>query len=226
MTNTSSSTTKLSKDEAKKKTQSITSSIGKDEKSRNDFMTKAKAQGISWKENDNVGINWMRCCMAINSHFENGGSWDTDVKSTSKDVTDTKKSNEVINLTNDSNTVTSDMVTDGAKFTFTSNVKDSFKSNGLNDVMHNISKHLEVGDEIVVSRGDTYNTSFVISAVYSNGNREYVPVHAKGYSKVTEGKKYIKEKHSRSWKDITQGSAWLSFSGDFNITVNKGTYNK
>ena len=68
--------TKLSKDEAKKKTQSITSSIGKDEEKRKDFMDKAKAQGITWKENEHVGINWMRCCMALNSHFENGGSWD------------------------------------------------------------------------------------------------------------------------------------------------------
>ena len=67
---------KLSKDEAKKKTQSITSSIGKDDKSRNDFMAKAKAQGVTWKENDHVGINWMRCCMAMNKHFENGGSFD------------------------------------------------------------------------------------------------------------------------------------------------------
>ena len=40
------------------------------------FMEKAKAQGITWKENDHEGINWMRCCMAMNKHFENGGSFD------------------------------------------------------------------------------------------------------------------------------------------------------
>ena len=74
------SSTKLSKDDAKKKTQSITSSIGKDDKSRNDFMAKAKAQGIVWKENDHIGINWMRCCMAMNKHFENGETFDPDKK--------------------------------------------------------------------------------------------------------------------------------------------------
>lgn len=67
---------KLSKDDAKKKTQSITSNVGKTDKERSDFMAKAKAQGVTWKENDHVGINWMRCCMAMNKHFENGGSFD------------------------------------------------------------------------------------------------------------------------------------------------------
>ena len=71
----------LSKEDAKKKTQSLTSSVGKDDKARNDFMTRVKAQGVTWKENDHVGINWMRCCMAMNKHFENGGSLD-DTKNT------------------------------------------------------------------------------------------------------------------------------------------------
>lgn len=60
---------KLSPADAKKKTQEITKGIS-DKKS---FMKKAKAQGITWKENDHEGINWMRCCMAMNKHFENGG---------------------------------------------------------------------------------------------------------------------------------------------------------
>ena len=63
---------KLSPADAKKKTQEITKGVS-DKKS---FMEKAKAQGITWKENDHEGINWMRCCMAMNKHFENGGSFD------------------------------------------------------------------------------------------------------------------------------------------------------
>jgi len=34
-------------------------------KSRNDIIELAKKSGISWKENDHEGINWMRCCMAL-----------------------------------------------------------------------------------------------------------------------------------------------------------------
>ena len=77
---------KLSKEDAKKKTQSFTSSIGKTDAERNAFMNKVKAQGITWKEqNDNgtevsVAINWMRCCMAMNKHFANGGTFDPDKK--------------------------------------------------------------------------------------------------------------------------------------------------
>ena len=62
---------KLSPSDAKKKTQEITKGVS-DKKS---FMEKAKAQGITWKENDHEGINWMRCCMAMNKYFENGGTF-------------------------------------------------------------------------------------------------------------------------------------------------------
>lgn len=68
-------TQKLSKADAKAKTQSFTSKVGKTEAERSAFMDKVKASGITWKENDKPGINWMRCCMAMNSHFENGGTF-------------------------------------------------------------------------------------------------------------------------------------------------------
>lgn len=70
---------KLSPADAKKKTQEVTKGV-LDKKS---FMEKAKAQGITWKENDHEGINWMRCCMAMNKHFENGGTFDNSVNNSS-----------------------------------------------------------------------------------------------------------------------------------------------
>lgn len=70
---------KLSPSNAKKKTQEITKGVS-DKKS---FMEKAKAQGITWKENDHEGINWMRCCMAMNKHFENGGTFNNSPSSQS-----------------------------------------------------------------------------------------------------------------------------------------------
>lgn len=70
---------KLSPSDAKKKTQEITKGV-LDKKS---FMEKAKAQGITWKENDHEGINWMRCCMAMNKHFENGGTFNNSPSSQS-----------------------------------------------------------------------------------------------------------------------------------------------
>lgn len=73
---------KLSKEDAKKKTQSFTSKIGKSDAERNAFMDKVKAQGISWKEDEHAGINWMRCCMAMNKHFAEGGSFDASTKDT------------------------------------------------------------------------------------------------------------------------------------------------
>lgn len=69
-TQTSVTTQKLSPAEAKSKTKDMTKGVT-DKKA---FMEKVKASGITWKENDHEGINWMRCCMALNKHFENGGS--------------------------------------------------------------------------------------------------------------------------------------------------------
>lgn len=73
------------KEDAKKKTQSYTSKIGKTEPERKAFMDKVKSQGIKWTESDNAGINWMRCCMALNNHFASGGNF-VDTPKKPKDV--------------------------------------------------------------------------------------------------------------------------------------------
>lgn len=89
---------KLSPADAKKKTQEITKGVS-DKKS---FMEKAKAQGITWKENDHEGINWMRCCMAMNKHFENGGTFDDSDVSSSQI---TQKKQDLPNQSKSSNSV-------------------------------------------------------------------------------------------------------------------------
>lgn len=74
--------TKMSKEDAKKKTQSFTSKVGKTDAERKVFMDKVKAQGITWKDKADdgsdvaIGVSWMRCCMAMNKHFAEGGSFD------------------------------------------------------------------------------------------------------------------------------------------------------
>lgn len=73
---------KMSKEDAKKKTQSFTSKVGKTDAERKAFMDKVKAQGITWKDKADdgsdvaIGVSWMRCCMAMNKHFAEGGSFD------------------------------------------------------------------------------------------------------------------------------------------------------
>lgn len=39
---------------------------------REDIMSEAKKAGITWKESDKEGINWMRASMAIQKHISNG----------------------------------------------------------------------------------------------------------------------------------------------------------
>ena len=77
---------KLSKEDAKKKTQSFSSKVGKTAKERADFMNKVKANNITWKETENPSINWMRCLMAMNEHFANGGEFNLEKKSTSSSI--------------------------------------------------------------------------------------------------------------------------------------------
>lgn len=42
--------------------------------SRKDLMSAAKEAGVTWKENDNEGINWMRASMAIQKHLSGSTS--------------------------------------------------------------------------------------------------------------------------------------------------------
>lgn len=90
-----SSSSKMSKEDAKKMTQSFTSKVGKTEAERKAFMDKVKAQGITWKDKADNGsdvasaVNWMRCCMAMNKHFAEGGSFDYSV-----DTVNVKKKNK------------------------------------------------------------------------------------------------------------------------------------
>ena len=83
---------KLSPADAKAKTKEATKNVT----DRNAFMEKAKAQGITWKENDHAGINWMRCCMAMNKHFENGGSFDASENNTVSNKDDKSTSSKRI----------------------------------------------------------------------------------------------------------------------------------
>lgn len=76
-------------------------------KSREDCMSDFKAQGVTWKESDNAGINWMRAAMAMNKHL-------------------TSKSNNIdVNKPNDSITNTANDSTDKA----TEEISESSQSN-------------------------------------------------------------------------------------------------
>lgn len=91
---------KAGKTEDKKSSISFSLSEGKSAKqslaemlssgtSRVDIMAAAKEQGISWKENDHEGINWMRASMAIQKHMNEGGSTQSQDK-----INDTDKTTE------------------------------------------------------------------------------------------------------------------------------------
>lgn len=62
--------------------------------SRVDIMAAAKEQGISWKENDHEGINWMRASMAIQKHMNEGGSAQSQDKITDKAIEQPKQENK------------------------------------------------------------------------------------------------------------------------------------
>lgn len=49
-------------------------------KSRTDLMDEFKAQGVTWKESEHEGINWMRATMAMNKHLTSNTSQKSDAK--------------------------------------------------------------------------------------------------------------------------------------------------
>ena len=72
-------------------------------KSREDCMTEFKKLGVTWKENDHAGINWMRASMAMNKYLTSVGN-DTEVNKSSDSVTNTDKDAEDISESSQSNT--------------------------------------------------------------------------------------------------------------------------
>ena len=61
-------------------------------KSREDCMSEFKAAGVTWKESDNAGINWMRACMAMNKYLtSNKVNSSQDADNSSQDVSASPK---------------------------------------------------------------------------------------------------------------------------------------
>lgn len=105
---------KAGKTEDKKSSISFSLSEGKNAKqslaemlssgtSRVDIMAAAKEQGISWKENDHEGINWMRASMAIQKHMNEGGSAQFQGKMTDKATEQPKQENKQKSSSDNSN---------------------------------------------------------------------------------------------------------------------------
>lgn len=85
----SSSDTKASgksTEEAKKAVKDLLSANNND---RAKVMQIAKASGVTWKESDNDGINWMRASLAIQKHQESGKTISTSASDDKKDDTKT-----------------------------------------------------------------------------------------------------------------------------------------
>lgn len=133
------------------------------------------------------------------------------------------------------------MITDGVVFNFDGS-DSSGHSNGLGNMVYEISQHLEIGDEIIISndtmgyitsnptkadsKGVHRETHLVITTKYQNGNRGYTTVYG-GLNQdkyQQNGKKSIQAQEDRSWRDITDGALYLIGSDKYTLKVNKGYY--
>ena len=160
-----------------------------------------------------------------------------------------EKSNKPIEVTSKSE-ITKDMVKDGAVFNYDGS-DSSGSDNKLGNMVYKISKHLEPGDEIVVSndtmgyiapgtskgnsKGVYRETRLVITAKYDNGNRGYTTVYGMKAinsstviddeeTRINNGKKAVAEQKDESWRNITDGALYLVGSNKYTLTVNKGVY--
>lgn len=75
-----------STEEAKKAVKDLLSANNND---RAKVMQMAKASGVTWKESDNDGINWMRASLAIQKHHESGKTVSVSASDDKKDDTKT-----------------------------------------------------------------------------------------------------------------------------------------
>ncbi len=98
-----------------------------------------------------------------------------------------------------------------------------FKMNGLGDVVNRIAYELSKGDMIIITRNN-YTSYILITDEYSNGNRGFTVIFPQ-YQSELEIKLLLDNGTCRSWRDITDGSAWLDiFNGPYTLTVKKNAY--
>lgn len=83
-----SKSTRNSSNIAKKSIVDLLTSHGGD---RAKVMQIAKASGVTWKESDNAGINWMRASLAIQKHYESGNTISATKSQDDSTKTDDKK---------------------------------------------------------------------------------------------------------------------------------------
>lgn len=98
-----------------------------------------------------------------------------------------------------------------------------FKMNGLGNVVDKIAYELSKGDMIIITQ-NSYTSYILITDEYSNGNRGYTVVFP-SYDSEDKIRSYLDNGATRSWRDITDGSAWLDISRKpYTLTVKKNAY--
>lgn len=103
--------------------------------------------------------------------------------------------------------------------------KDPWKSNGLGDVVYNLSQELNIGDCIYItseSRSNDWMTTLLITAEYANGNRGFTSIYK--YTTPDTIERKLKDREDRSWRSLTDGTAWLDFWELYRLEVRKGVY--
>lgn len=129
--------------------------------SRNHLMSAAKEAGITWKENENEGINWMRASMAIQKHVSEASSahsqttaqTDSQAGST-QDKQDNKTSEQATK--NDSSSSVDSQAQSAKSDTTSDNTTDYAKELGVDD-----SSMSAWDDKTLTSLRDTFNQSIV-----------------------------------------------------------------
>jgi len=115
-------------------------------------MQMAKASGVTWKESDNDGINWMRASLAIQKHHESGKTISASASDDKKDdtKTDDKPSDKKVSISDlkrpASNNTSTNLVAGDYKITVY-----KFRNAGANSKQHPSFYHIDVekdGDNV------------------------------------------------------------------------------
>lgn len=166
-----------STEEAKKAVKDLLSANNND---RAKVMQMAKASGVTWKESDNDGINWMRASLAIQKHHESGKTISTSASDDKKDdtKTDDKPIAKKVSISDlkrpASNNTSTNLVVGDYKITV-----HKFRNVGANSKQHPSFYHIDVeknGDNVFrTDKTDwsdiKYHAQRYIEAASSSGSK-------------------------------------------------------
>lgn len=183
-------------------------------KSREDCMTDFKSQGVTWKEHENPGINWMRATMAMNKHLTSGAKDTSDIETNKVKEENVETSKEVL-------TVRDALDSTGTATTTSKEIADMYKNSKNSNKKFDVK--INKDGSYTISSEKSKETKSVIGTDYTQlaSEKESGTIEGEAHNIMvgklgTKGKKKPTEKEIKSAANELKDKAVKTLISSYN----------